>query len=303
MAFRRTPASSDSPRGVQRTLPFAYDPDQRPAFLPGVDFRKQHGVLMQKFDAAEAALRTVGFLGLRMEVIVLLDGSTSMKADYRTGLVGTMLQRALVFALPLAPSHQIPVVVYETRVRKPTVIDTSNYQRANELIGRPDGWTNMADAYLTAIDMAKRNTLPTMLINITDGNPRTDSGNNERRTTSAIMDTSSYPIFNKILSVRPVTYLQQLDDMESRVEIHKDRYGNVLRDAQTNLSFYENHRGVRLIDNVDAKSPEDFHPDPYRCSDADFAQAMVEELEDWIEIAAHVGILTGVPGHEQTFFF
>jgi hypothetical protein len=68
-------------------------------------------------------------------------------------------------------------------------------------------------------------------------------------------------VFLKFLAIKPVDYLQELDDLDA---------------------------SERLVDNVDAK----FLPDPAAMSDLAFADAMVDEWDTWITAAAAVGVLT-----------
>jgi hypothetical protein len=67
----------------------------------------------------------------------------------------------------------------------------------------------------------------------------------------------------KFLSVRPVDYLQELDDLEKKSP------------------------GARLLDNFDTKDV----PDPAGLSDLQFAELMTDELDGWIQEATRKGVL------------
>jgi hypothetical protein len=72
-----------------------------------------------------------------------------------------------------------------------------------------------------------------------------------------------YPVFVKFLAVAPVAYLNELDDLGN------DR---------------------RLLDNVDAK-PSSPALNLRTCTDAQFADAMVDEWDTWIAAATKAGVL------------
>jgi hypothetical protein len=71
--------------------------------------------------------------------------------------------------------------------------------------------------------------------------------------------------------VRPVDYLQELDDLEQK----------------SGRSLIG--RSKRKVDNVDAKDM----PDPAGVSDLAFADAMADEWDTWLESTTAAGILAG----------
>jgi hypothetical protein len=90
---------------------------------------------------------------------------------------------------------------------------------------------------------------------VTDGAP-----DSKPAATKLVCELARYPVFVKFLAIKPVDYLQDLDDLDS---------------------------SKRLLDNVDAK----FIPDPDGMSDLEFADAMADEWDTWIVAAASAGVL------------
>ncbi|MGD8374468.1 MAG: VWA domain-containing protein [Candidatus Woesebacteria bacterium] len=259
-----------------------------------------HVSLVKGYDAATEALRKVGLLGIQMRFIFLLDGSGSMSQDYASSAIWTMLTRGLGFALNCDLTKRIAVIVYGTNVSKPVYLDMENYQNASRLIKPPFSFTNMADAIAEARALAATYDLPTIICNLTDGNPMVPGRYNaEGLTTDQFIASSGEPVLIKNWAIRPVTYLKTVDDLPSYYEIRKDCKGNPILDASGNLIFDINPAGVRLIDNVDSKA---FNPDPRVTSVDELAFYMADEVNQWLEASGRVGIITGVPGIERTFF-
>lgn len=299
MALRRTnrrPFSAPSglvtaPQRLERSVPFVYDTQQKPAVsLDKVPADGGGKVSLAKgHQAATAALQKVDLMGLRMEVVVMVDGSGSMSGDYSRGNVQKLLTRALGFALNVDANGSIPVFTYGSRVQDAVEIDLGNYQQVDRLI-RPDmGGTDMTGGFAAAMQMARSNTLPTMIINLTDGNP-----NDRVSMSNEVIKSASGPVILKNLALRPVSYLKEIDDLPSRFEIKTDANGNPVNGPDGNLLIERNPNGIRLIDNVDSKAL-----DPNRATDEEFAFALADEVATWVELAARVGILTGVPGIDR----
>lgn len=283
-------------------------------------FRKEHISLSKRADDAAQALADIEMLGGRFDVIVLVDGSYSMKNEYKipTGgqhkesAVQRLVERVLGFAMQVDPDKKIPVIMYGSSAAPAVEINETNYQNAASVINPDFGSTNMADAFRMALEMAKASGTTTIIINITDGGP-----NSKPLTTDQVIDTASHPIFVKNLAIKSDAgpYLKKIDDLPSRIEILKDENGKPVLDSENNLVLYQNDAqardrgdkipgteqvvngdGIRVIDNVDSKAV-----DPYNDSDEEFMAKMVDELNTWVEVAARVGILLGVPGITQQF--
>lgn len=303
--YTPNPGVSTAPQQLVKSVPFVFDGSNQPAVslekvsVKGsvVDLTKssEHVSLVKSHQAAEKALTLVDLPGIRMEVVVLVDGSGSMSPLYGGGHVQKMLIKALGFGLNVDADGQIPVIVYGHGVSKPVVITPSNYLDAPNLIKPDMGYTNMGDAMEEALKIVEAADKLVLIINITDGNPygKPDA---IARMDRATIKSSGYPCMLKNLAVASVPYLEQLDDMPSQIEIDTDASGNPVRDANDNLVLSKNPQGIRLIDNVDSKAIN-----PLTASEDEWAAAFADELGTCIEVMARVGHLTGVPGFTKEF--
>lgn len=295
-----------TPQQLTRSLPFVYDPNGTPAFNllslekpGGLDLSKGSGLDLSKgYDAAKDALGNRNLKGLRMRVIFLVDGSGSMMREYREGLVQLMLTRGLGFTLNVVPTlpgqaePQIPVIVYGGNVNKPVLIGPSNLQQAPTLI-RPDfASTAMTEAFEEALRLAGTYDMLTLVVNITDGNP-----NKQVTMSNAVIRSSGGPVMLKNLAIKPVEYLEEIDDLPSQYEIAKNPDESPKLDTDGNLVIVRNPQGIRLIDNVDSKGF-----DPRTATADEFAGYMADEIGTCVEVMGRVGILTNVPGITRTFF-
>jgi hypothetical protein len=299
--FSRRPAFTPplglslTPQRLMKTVRFVYDEQGTPAFAKDGKLDKlaksgAHDKLLKGQQAGEEALKNLELRGLRAQMIVLLDGSGSMMSDYRNGKVKQMLIRTLGFTLNLDPDGEIPVIVYGGSVNRPVDINTGNYQQADQLV-RPDfGSTSMTQALATALELAAKYGMLTIIVNITDGNP-----NNQVTMSNQVILSSGYPCIVKNLAIRPVSYLQEIDTLPSQIEVKKDANDNPVRDANGDLILERNPAGIRLIDNVNSQAF-----DPGSVTDAQFAAYVAEEIPVIVEVMGRVGILTGVPGVTKT---
>jgi len=213
--------------------------------------------LAKKFDKAGVSLSKRGLDGIRAQAVMLLDHSGSMDADYRSGTVQQLVERALGFALQIDADGTIPVVRFDSRVWDAHDVDMHNYRDvASRVLYQRNqmGSTNLTAALRTLINHARTADAPIFAIVITDGEP-----DDRRSATAAVVELAGYPVFLKFLAIRPVSYLQELDDMDGR-----------------------------LIDNADAK----YIADPSGMTDLAFADAMADEWDTWIAAAQAARILS-----------
>ncbi|MEO5950101.1 MAG: VWA domain-containing protein [Candidatus Saccharimonadales bacterium] len=286
------------PMQIRRSVQYGYDTGK-----PAVDLSKHAPETVQlvkgPYYAAQAALKAVGLFGVRIKIIVMVDGSGSMKGAYAEQDVQKMLNRALGFALNLDPSKSISVFTYGTSVSRPVLIELSNYSSAGTLIKPDFGCTNMALGFEQALDIARNSEirLPTMVINITDGDPNDGVSKimAQKAMTRSVVSSSCEPIQVKNLAVKSVPYLETIDDLQSWYEVRKDNSGNTVHDHEGHVILDYNPKGVRLIDNVDSQkvSPGD--------SDQRWAEAFAGEVRDWLDASAQVGLITGVPGIDRRY--
>ena len=280
---------------VMQSVPFVFDNKNLPAFsmekLDKLAKQPQHDKLLKGQRAGEEALKGLGLRGLRMQVIVILDGSGSMTHDYHSGKVQRLLVRTLGFALNLDADGEIPVIVYGYNIHKPVMINTENYLNAPRLVPFEGGGTPMTEAFIAALKLAATYNMLTMIVNITDGDP-----NNQVTMSNEIIRSSGLPILVKNMALRPVPYLKTVDTLPSQIEVEKDANDEPVYDGDHNLVLVQNPDGIRLIDNV---SSVDLDPDT--ADDDEFATKFAAEIDSGVELMGRVGILTGVPGITQTY--
>lgn len=290
-----------TPQRLVRTVPFVFDPSGQPAFshqqLVDLDKGGDFVDLDKGYNAAAEALAHRKLKGLRLRVIVIVDGSGSMRGEYSRRQVQKMLVRTLGFTLNVVPKRpnerepQIPVFVYGYGVSGPVMVGPSNYEQAPSLI-RPDfGTTAMTEAFDAAMALADSYEMLTVIINITDGNP-----NNKITMSNSVIGSSGKPVMLKNLAVKKVSYLEEIDNLPSQYEIDLNPDESPRLDADGNLIIVHNPNGIRLIDNVDSQEI-----DPYSATEQQFAAALAEEIGTCVEVMGRVGHLTGVPGITRTF--
>lgn len=247
----------DQEMTVAKSVPLIQDVNQSPAV--SLDKIRAAGVdLAKKTEKAGISLSKRGLAGIRAQAVLILDHSGSMRSDYKSGAVQQLVERTLGFALQIDIDGTIPVIPFDTRVWPTVDVTLGNYQdvvdREIYRTGKM-GTTNLADAMSALVGMAEESDAPLFAIVVTDGSP-----NSKRDATRVVCELSRYPVFIKFLAIRPVDYLQELDDLpDSR----------------------------RLLDNVDAK----YISDPAGMTDLAFADAMADEWDSWIRLATQAGVL------------
>lgn len=250
------------------TVSFVKDP----AGMPAVDLtkvRELHPDLAKRADKAGISLSKRNLAGVRAQACLYLDHSRSMRPDYKSGAVQMIVERALGFSLQIDADGTVPVTPFDSRLWDTVDVTMDNYQGIvdRELWRNGQmGGTLMSPVFGHLLEQARRATMPIFAIVVGDGSP-------ERRdrepTTRLVIELANHPVFIKFLSVRPVDYLQELDDLEQK----------------SGRSLIG--RSTRKVDNVDAQDM----PDPAGLSDLAFADSMVEEWDTWIAAATSAGIL------------
>lgn len=309
--------SSSIPRIVKMSLPYACDQAHKPAVILSKEERTANVSLAKRYDIVGAMLASMGMGGIRLNPIVALDGSGSLKGEYLNGNIWKLIERTLAFALQVSATGSVTVLVYGSEVSGPVIVNRSNYKNMAQIIKPDFSFTNMAAAFTAALELAKNSTVPSVILNITDGNPYTGrrGASDEELTTDAIIETASYPVWVKNLALAEVSFLNKVDDLPSRIEILKDANEDPIdlsghpipAGSNIPLVLYRNDAaarqngdkvpgsnklvpgdGIRVLDNVDSQSV-----DPYNDSDEVFAKKMLNELLGWVTVAARVGLITG----------
>jgi hypothetical protein len=246
-----------------RTVNLVKDPEGRSA----VNLTKltqqgnTHIDLAKRSDKARISLEKRNLAGIRAEVVMLLDHSGSMYADYQSGAVQQLVERALAFSLQVDVNGAIPVIPFDSRVLPDVEVTVDNYKGVVERDiwrGRDMGSTDLASALEVVRDMADEATSPLFVVVVTDGNPDSQSA-----TTSIACELARYPVFLKFLALRSVPYLAELDKLSG---------------------------SKRLLDNVNAK-PSKGGPSLLTCTDEQFAEAMADEWDTWLVAAKAAGVL------------
>lgn len=234
-----------------------------PAGRPAVDttgIRGAHPDLAKKADKATVSLSKRGIAGIRAQVVLYLDHSGSMRGDYATGRVQTLVERTLGYALAVDKDGIIPVISWDTSLYHPLDVTVDTYTGVVERSlwnRRTMGSTGLDFVLADIYTRAERTTDPLLAVVVTDGNPNRGT---ERRCTSLVCELARYPVFLKFLAVRDVPYLDELDDLPP---------------------------SARLLDNVDTKK----FPDLGAVSDLEFADAMADEWDSWFAAATRAGVL------------
>ncbi len=232
---------------------------------PAVDLAKVeeagHHQLVKNAQKAGLSLSKRNQAGLRAQTRLLLDHSGSMLGDYNSGAVQTLVERALGFALQIDEDGTVPVTPFDTTVLPTVPVNVNNYMGVvdRDIWNRNYmGRTNMAGALEVVLDEARTTDTPIFCVVVADGSPDSKSA-----TTKVVCELSRYPVFLKLLAVRPVPYFQTLDDLDDT---------------------------RRYLDNCDAKYSTP-GLDLLSCPEMQFAEAMADELDTWIDAALAAGIL------------
>lgn len=238
-----------------------------PGGASAVDLSKVRGAghinLAKAADAAETALARRGLLGIRAEAITVLDHSKSMWADYDNGGVAKLTTRVLGFTLPFDADGKVPVIPFDSRVHLPVTATMANHATVvRDQIWRPAhmGSTNLAGALETVREIAAKTRVPLYAAILTDGEP-----DDERAAIKVVCDLARYPVFVKLLALRPVAFLSTLDTLDD---------------------------SKRLLDNCNAKPDRGSGLNLLTCTDQEFQEAMADEWDLWIDRALKAGVLT-----------
>lgn len=213
--------------------------------------------LAKKFDKAGLALSKAGLAGIRAEAVLVLDHSGSMRRGYASGMVQTLVDRALAFALQIDLDGKIPVLPFDSCLWPTVEVHLGNFDGiVNRVIWRPDdmGGTRLARALHVVTDMARHATVPMYVMIVTDDDP-----SDRAAVTAALQELRGYAVFVKVLTLVAAPFWDRLDDL--------DIPGSV--------------------DNLDAKRVQD----PAGMSDLAFAELMTDEWSSWVESATRAGIL------------
>jgi hypothetical protein len=232
-----------------------------------------HVDLKKRAEKAGISLSKRGLDGIRAQAVMLLDHSGSMHSDYAHGTVQKLVERALGFALQIDVDGTVPVIAFDNRVYPAVEVGVNNYQGVvdRDIWRRGSmGGTEMAPAFELIKKMADETDAPIFLIVIGDGSPA-----DRNATTRVVCELAGYPVFIKFLAIRPVDYLQELDDLPSGT-------------GGGGLFGRRKNGPTRLLDNVDAK----FISDPGGVSDLSFSDDMVDEWDSWIKAATDAGVLS-----------
>lgn len=237
---------------------------------PAVNLQKLrdegHVDLAKNADKVGLALLNRGLAGFRGRVIVVLDHSGSMRSEYRLGAVQTLTERALGFGLQIASTGSVTVIPFDTQARLPVQVNVGNYQGVvDREIWEPRnmGSTNLAAPLRMVLREAMNTQEPIICIVVADGSVDYGTG---PQTTDLFCEMAGYPVWFKLLAIKPVAYFQELDDLE------------------------KTQPGRRLLDNVDTKYSTD-ELNLLTCSPLKFAEAMVDELDTWVVAATNAGVL------------
>ncbi|MEU4709457.1 VWA domain-containing protein [Nocardia salmonicida] len=213
--------------------------------------------LTKKFDKSGIALSKIGADGVRAEAVLILDHSGSMGYGYRSGMVQTLVDRALAFALQVDSDGVIPVMPFDS-ILWPTVdVRLDNYAGVvNRSIFKPSqmGGTRLALALRAVLEMARDATSPIFLTIVTDDDPQ-----DAAEVMTLLKQLKRYAVFIKVLTLVPAPFWDSMDNLDV----------------------------PGLIDNLDAKRIEN----PAGMTDLAFAEAMVDEWDSWMRLALQAGIL------------
>lgn len=215
--------------------------------------------LLKKTEAAGISLSKKNLAGIRAQVVVLLDHSGSMYSDYANHKVQDLTERFLAFGLQVDVDGSVPVIPFDSKVKDAVDVNLGNYKDiVEQQIWQKNnmGSTDLAAALKQVRKLSEKSDTPIFCAVVTDGEPDDRFDAEE-----VVKDLSRYPVFIKFLAVKPVQFLNKLDDLDS---------------------------SQRLLDNVDTKSYQDLSS----VSDAQFADDMVDEWDSWTTAATVAGVLS-----------
>lgn len=233
---------------------------------PAVDLSKVradgHEGLAKVADKTGIALSKRDLSGLRGRVVALLDHSGSMKGDFESNAVQKLIERTIGVSFQFDSDGTVPVIRFDSKIWPAVDVDQNNFSNvvsAQLYDGRNMGSTNLTGALQAVKEMAASSDEPIILLVFTDGNP-----DDKASATKLVCELAGYPVFIKFLALREVDYLSELDDLDG---------------------------SKRLLDNVDAKPEKGSGLNLLTCTDAEFAEAVVDELDTWVAAATAAGVL------------
>lgn len=229
---------------------------KRATSAPAADLASASPDMIKRVGKVQFALNRIGLDEIDAEMVVLVDRSGSMHG--RDHDVQLLLERILAFGLQIDSDGIIPVIAFDHRVFPEVDVTLSNYLTAAQQLPPAYGGTVMSKPIALARGLAANSEKPIFMVIIGDGSPNPDDKN---ATTREVCELAGYPVFIKFISLAPVPYLQELDDLDDT---------------------------RRLLDNVDAQDI----PDPAGISDLDFFNKMAEEWDTWMTAAKQHGLIT-----------
>lgn len=212
--------------------------------------------------------------GFRGEVRLYVDHSPSMQndrgqfpslpftEDYTNGNVAALVEMALSFGLQVDADGKIPVIAFDNRLYREVPVTKENYLGVVErdIFHREEmNGTRFVPICRDLLTEAQKTEKPIMAIIASDGNP-----SDGREAEELFCELAAYPVFVKFLTLRPVTYLTDLDEN--------------LDDSR------------RLLDNINTQvvtNPKDM-------TLMQIAELMTAEIGIWTKAALDKGTLTRV---------
>lgn len=259
-------------------------PAPKPA---GVDLRKQRLVSLEKTDpklvslakSAGVSLEKKGVSTERAKVALVLDISASMNGLYRSGAVDRLVQRILAFGHQLDDDGQIDVFTLGKNANHYGTVDAGNYKDCVKDILDRYG-LEPATMYGKTMEMVRRHymsqpdakAIPAYVMFVTDGGTQ-----DQRKSETEIMDSSSEPIFWNFMAIGPMPKAGPFTGKKS----------NRLPRGFDFLAYLDDMQG-RTVDNANffaVASPDD-------PADSDLYDLMMEEYPSWLKDARAKGIIT-----------
>lgn len=198
---------------------------------------------------------------LTVRVVVVMDVSSSMQSDLRSGLVQDITERCLPMGLEFDDDGEIEFYIFSNDCKQVSScgIDNIGGFVDNKVVPKIRwGGTEYAPAVQMIVQdygIKKPSKDPTFVLFITDGD-----NSDKQRATEAIKKAAEYNIFFKFIGVGSASmpYLEHLDDMLGRVV--------------DNANFFQ----VRDIKKM---------------KDEELYEKLLEEYGDWTAAARMAGIL------------
>jgi hypothetical protein len=241
-------------------VPLGRDPRRPTARDPRTLADGGHRGLGEQLAHAGHSLSKREMSGVRAQALLYLDHSSSMRADYTSGAVQALVERALAFALAIDADGVIPVIPWSSTLPDSTPVTDGNYRGVvdRELWHPAEMGTTRLDLALHDLRArARHTTQPLLAMVLTDGDPdevcRPD-------VVDLVCDLARHPAYLKFLALRDVPFLRALAGLTA---------------------------GRRLVDNTDVKS----FPHLDALGDFEFAEAMADGWDRWARDARAAGVI------------